>query len=253
MSKEESKNFNDRCKSCLSYDDCDRRHFELRAECLEYIENLKNNSESVTEELAKELIENEKKYAFERAKPVLISKKHPDYKLFNWVIQAADSDDKREMFSCAYCGEFSTTHRLYCSDGKRLHVIDNVWSYGFEVGVMYTIVKSSKRIAFIPKLIEGNYPKYENVLELALGGKEISFESGGATPVNYVARLARRLCYEKFPSVIGDYLAPFACFKYSIYSQNGDYPGLVVKGEFNESQYLAVISPFKDEFEKKSK
>lgn len=72
--------------------------------------------------------ENEKKNS------VYVSK-GKGYELFKFLLAAKSTDKNRYILNRIYCDESDNMGVLVATNGKCMHILYNVWSYGFQQGV----------------------------------------------------------------------------------------------------------------------
>ena len=72
------------------------------------------------------------------------------YESFKFLLAARSTDENRYVLNRIYCDQFDDMGVLVATDGKRVHVLYNAWSYGFQKGVQYMASADSRGISFVP-------------------------------------------------------------------------------------------------------
>lgn len=149
--------------------------------------------------------ENEKKNS------VYISKGE-GYALFKFLLAAKSTDKNRYILNRIYCDESDSMGVLVATDGKRMHIIYNVWSYGFQQGVQYMTSMDSRRISFVPIVNpDGNFPNWKSAMpKLGDQPEEFNIEIDKKTKNLLIANISYILGENHAPKINGEFLAPLS-------------------------------------------
>lgn len=149
--------------------------------------------------------ENEKKNS------VYISK-GKDYKLFKFLFAAKSTDKNKYILNRIYCDESDNMGVLVATDGKRMHILYNVWNYGFQQGVQYMTSMDSRGISFVPIVNpDGNFPNWKSVMaKFGDQYEEFNVEIGKKTKNLLIATISYILGENHAPKINGEYLAPLS-------------------------------------------
>ena len=149
--------------------------------------------------------ENEKKNS------VYISKGE-GYALFKFLLAAKSTDKDRYILNRIYCDESDSMGVLVATDGERMHIIYNVWSYGFQQGVQYMTSMNSRRISFVPIVNpDGNFPNWKSAMpKLGAQPEEFNIEINKKTKNLLIANISYILGENHAPKINGEFLAPLS-------------------------------------------
>lgn len=149
--------------------------------------------------------ENEKKNS------VYISK-GKGYELFKFLLAAKSTDKNRYILNRIYCDESDNMGVLVATDSKRMHILFNVWSYGFQQGVQYMTSMDSHGISFVPIVNpDRNFPNWKSVMpKFGDQSKEFNIEIGKKTKNLLIANISYILGENHAPKVNGEFLAPLS-------------------------------------------
>lgn len=149
--------------------------------------------------------ENEKKNS------VCISKGKGD-ELFKFLLAAKSTDKNRYILNRIYCDESDNMGVLVATDGKRMHILYNVWSYGFQQGVQYMTSMDSRGISFVPIVNpDMHFPNWKSVMpKFGDQSKELNIEIDKKTKNLLIANISYMLGENHAPKVNGEFLAPLS-------------------------------------------
>lgn len=149
--------------------------------------------------------ENEKKNS------VYISK-GKGYELFKFLLAAKSTDKNRYILNRIYCDESDNMGVLVATDGKRVHILYNVWSYGFQQGVQYMTSMDSHGISFVPIVNPvGNFPNWKSVMpKFGDQSEEFNVEIDKKSKNLLIAKISYILGENHAPKINGEFLAPLS-------------------------------------------
>lgn len=167
--------------------------------------------------------------------------------IFKFLCAARSYDDNRYILRYVYCDESDDMGVLVATDGKRLHVLYNVWSWGFAKGAQYNATIDKDGISFIPvDAGETAYPDWKSVMQSQpkpLGTLFLKTIKGDAN--SFIAKASYLLGKHKSAYLNGAYLKDICLFDGQC---NLNYAGaldpVVFSGTFGEQvDWKALIMP----------
>ena len=134
------------------------------------------------------------------------------YKLFKFLVEAKSNDENIYILNRIYCDESDNMGVLVATAGRRMHILYNVWSYGFQQGVQYMTSVDSRGISFVPVVKpDGNFPNWKSVMpKFGDQSKEFNIEMGKKTKNLLIANISYILGENHAPKINGEYLAPLS-------------------------------------------
>ena len=132
------------------------------------------------------------------------------YELFKFLLAARSTDEDRYVLNRVYCDEADDMGVLVTTDSRRIHVLYNVWSYGFQKGVQYLASADSRGISFVPLVnAQETYPNWKGAMPKLEGDiNEFEVNTNGKTKNLLVSEIAYKLGSKKAVAVNGEFLVP---------------------------------------------
>lgn len=167
--------------------------------------------------------------------------------IFKFLCAARSYDDNRYILRYVYCDEADDMGVLVATDGKRLHALYNVWSWGFTKGGLYSATIDKDGISFIPvDAGETAYPDWKSIMQAQpapLGTLFLKITKGDAN--SFIAKTSYLLGKYKSAHLNGAYLKDLCLFDGQC---NLDYADaskpVVFSGTFAEQvDWQALIMP----------
>ena len=186
----------------------------------------------------------EKTNAKEKTSAVYIPKgKGTD--LFKFLLEARCKDENRPILSRVYCDKADDMGVLIATDGRRVHVLYNVWSYGFKKDTQYLASADSRGVSFVPLTNpDGQYPNWEQAMaKLGEGSEELEINTKGKSKNLLVAEISHSLGSYRAAMINGDFLVPLCKLPALKISFKKDGHFIEASGTDDESMldYKAVI------------
>lgn len=132
------------------------------------------------------------------------------YESFKFLLEARSTDENRYVLNRIYCDQFDDMGVLVATDSRRIHVLYNVWSYGFQKGVQYMASADSRGISFVPLInAEEQYPNWKQAMpKLGEGAEEFEAHTKGKDKNFLISEIAYKLGSEGATMVKGEFLVP---------------------------------------------
>lgn len=168
---------------------------------------------------------------------------------FKFLLAARGTDSNRSALLNVFCpDDGGETGVLVAADGRRIHWLFNVWSWGFVPQTQYAVAVEGSKIAFIP--IEKPEVDYPNAMSIwardsNAGVWRFSVKSRPEeTPQQFTFKLGYELGIRGAPRLNGEFVKPLARLGVelgvSYKDENPDW--VMVKGHMDEMDFAAEIS-----------
>lgn len=166
--------------------------------------------------------------------------------LFKFLCAARSNDENRYVLRRVYCDEKDNLGVLVATDGKRIHILYNIWGWGFTKGVQYSATIDKDGISFLPITPDGTqYPNWYSVVNSA--PKEKTFNITVTSKIkaqSYISNVSFKLGSAQGPELDGIFLkdlAPLDGNQKIRYS--GELDAVSFSGVFGEVEWQAIIMP----------
>ena len=132
------------------------------------------------------------------------------YEIFKFLLAARSTDEDRYVLNRVHCDQFDDMGVLVATDNRRMHVLYNVWSYGFQKGVQYLASADSRGISFVPLVnAQETYPNWKGAMPKLEGDiNEFEVNTKGKTKNFLLSEIAYKLGDNGATRVNGEFLVP---------------------------------------------
>ena len=194
----------------------------------------------------------EQKTDNKKLQTIIISKKFSGFNEFKVLVDARQKDkDTRLILQAVFCDAEDPLCRLVACDGKRIHILENIWSHNFVKGVRYNVVENAKEIVFIP--IENDdavFPNYRKITEAepttSFKSFELEFKKKPRTEREFLSEIFYKLGSNSAPIIDVEYLKSFKAIngvKVS-FVDNNDAPIKIESANTYLKGYIATKEDF---------
>ncbi len=168
--------------------------------------------------------------------------------IFKFLCAARTTNENRYVLRRVYCDEVDDIGVLVASDGKRIHALYNVWSWGFTKGVQYSTTIDKDGISFIPITPPDGtiFPNWKSTMQAQpkpLGTLFLKTIKGDAN--SFITKASYLLGKHKSAYLNGAYLKDFCLFDGQCkLNYAGTLDPVVFSGTFGEQvEWKALIMP----------
>lgn len=181
----------------------------------------------------------------EPAQSVIVGK-CDDLIFFKFLIAARDMSGNSDIMDKVFCAKTpDNTLVLVACDRKRIHLLFNVWSWGFTPNTQYIATAGEGKVSFVPvPVVERDYPDCMQLWQTENAKSQSRFDIvADVPPASFVSRVAYQLGRIGAPHVAGEYLVPLAKLKEHIDVCTADESAafVIFKGETPRLEFAAVI------------
>lgn len=181
----------------------------------------------------------------EPAQSVIVGKCE-DLIFFKFLIAARDMSGNSDIMDKVFCAKTpDNTLVLVACDRKRIHLLFNVWSWGFTPNTQYIATAGEGKVTFVPvPVVETDYPDCLRIWNAENSKAQSRFDVvANIPPASFVSRVAYQLGYINAPLVIGEYIMPLSKLKQRIDVCTADESAafVIFKGGTLRLEFAAVI------------